>query len=368
MKYFTSLEDLKNYRDTPALSQSFLKLVLSNNVNKKFKPTIQMDIGSYLDSLLTAPDLTDDLFQVGLAKRPSDAIKGFIDDVFKEAVIENDILIDEELNTDLNSDIEVWKLEIMMKVREKGYQPKWGDDAIWKSVLTDGQGYWEELVSSQGKILITQEEFENCQNIAQLACSSSITGKYFQDQEDIDKYYQMPLYWIYENLSCKGLLDILIFEKETKTIYITDVKSTGVSTLKEWFNVCRQKNYPFQMSWYKEGVIANYPELMEDGWKIECRWVVIPTGFFKPWVIPCTQMMLKFGKKGYFKSRTNYYDHLGEINAKDKFEGQEYIPGFEKAIHLYKAKVEFDLLDYDTEYHFTNGKLDNTQVEQYYFT
>jgi len=359
MNYFVTLEDLKNYRDTEALSQSFLKLVLANNVNKKFKPTIQMDIGSYLDSLLTTPDFTDDLFQVGLAKRPSDAIKGFIDALWQEQ--------EEVVSVDLN--VEGYKNRVIEFARASSYQPKWGDDAIWNSIIKDGQGYWEEIISSQGKVLITQEEFENCQNIAQLTCSSFITGKYFQEQENIDKYYQLPLYWTYEGLSCKGLLDILIFEKETKTIYIVDIKSTGVGTLKEWFNVCRSKNYPFQFAWYKEGVVANYPELIENGWKIECRWIVIPTGFFKPWVVPCTDFMLKFGKEGYYREQRCYYSE-GFFKSPVSFtiKQEEYVPGFDEAIRRYKKKEQEGLLDYDIEYYETKGKLDNSQAEQYYFT
>ena len=352
MNYFTTLEDLRNYRDTPALSQSFLKLVLSNNVNKKFKPTIQMDLGSYLDTLLTSPDLADDLFQIGLAKRPSESMKDFIDTLWQEQ--------EEVVSVDLN--VEGYKKRVVELAREAKYQPRWGDDAIWNSIVKDGQGYWEELVSSQGKVLITQEEFENCQNIAQLTCSSSITGKYFQEQEEIVKWYQKPLYWTYEGLSCKGLLDILIFDHTTKTIVIPDIKSTGVNSLREWFNVCRSKNYPFQLAWYREGVLANYPELMEQGWKIECRWVVILTGFFKPWVVPCTETMLEVGKEGCVRFRSTY-------GIRNGFEYMsEQIHGFEEAVRRYKKKEQEGLLDYDIEYYETKGKLDNTQAEQYYFT
>jgi hypothetical protein len=324
-----------------------------NNVNKKFKETVPMLIGSYMDSLLTSPDLTDDLFQVGLAKRPSDTIKGFLDVLWSE----------QEESISQNLDVDGYKTRVIELVRAANYQPKWGDDAIWKSVLTDGQAYWEELISSQGKMLITKSEQEQCENIAQLACSSPITGKYFLDQDNIIKHYQKPLYWTCEELSCKGLLDILIFEEETKTIYIIDIKSTGVSTLREWFNVCRQKNYPFQMAWYKEGVIQEYYPMFEDGWKIECRWLVLPTEFFKPWVVPCTDLMLEVGRHGCLKFKTTYnFESANQVNYTS-----ERIYGFEEAIRRYKIKEREGLLDYDIEYYETKGRLDNTQSNQYYF-
>ena len=366
MNYFSSLKSLNDYRASTAISQSFLKAVLANNVKKEFKETIPMILGSYLDSCLTTPELTSDLFQVGLSKRPSDAIKGFLDDVFKQALIELEELIQEDvIYPVINPNLEVWKLKVMMKVKEANYQPKWGDDAVWKSIKTDGESYWEELVSSQGKMLITQEEKEKCDNITQLACSSHITGKYFIEQEEVEKYYQKDLYWTYENLSCKGLLDILIFEEQTKTIYIIDIKSTGVYSIKEWFNVCRTKSYPFQMSWYKLGVEQNYKDLIEEGWKIKCRWVVIPTEIFKPWIVPCTELMLKLGKEGYYKSKTMFY----LSDKKDKtFYGQEFIQGFDEAIQRYKVKEEKKLLDYDIEYATLDGKPNDKYANMMYFT
>lgn len=358
MNYFTTLEKLKDYRDTEALSQSYLKLVLSNKVNKKFKETLPLIIGSYLDSLLTSPELTDDLFQVGLAKRPSESMKDFMDTLWSEQ--------EETFSLDLN--VEGYKRRVVELARAANYQPRWGDDAIWNNILKECESYWQELCTSNGKMLITQLEKDQCDNIAQLTCSSPITGKYFLDQEEIVKHYQKPLYWTYGGLSCKGLLDILIFEKETKTIYIIDIKSTGVSGLREWFNVCRQKNYPFQMSFYKLGVEQNYPELLEDGWKIQCRWIVLPTGFFKPWVVPCTDSMLEFGKKGYYKSKSMFYPtDFGAVKEKT-FYGQEQIHGYDEAIRRYKIKEDQGLIDYDIEYFETQGKLNDTQSNQYYFT
>lgn len=301
MNYYPeTLQQLRDYRDHDSLSQSFLKQVISNNT-KPFKETIPMLIGSYLDALLTTVSLANDMFQVGLAKRPSEAIKGFIDRLWSEQ--------EEVISTNL--DVEGYRGRILELVKETEYQPKWGEDAVWKSILKDGQDYWQELCSSQGKMIITKDEHTLCTTIAALTLSSSITAKYFLEQKNVDKHYQKDLYWISEGELCKGLLDLLIIEHETKTIYVTDIKSTGIFSLEEWFRMASQKGYIFQMSFYLEGVIQNYQHLLDEGYTIQCRWIVIPTNVerFKPWVIPCTEEMLHFGEHGYSKLANRYKRH-----------------------------------------------------------
>lgn len=364
---YSTLKELQDYRASPGLSQSFLKMVLTNRVKKDFKETVQMCIGSYMDSLLTSPDLTDDLFQVGLAKRPSEAIKGFLDTHWETVQIDAENLTLEGVSVNININLEVQREHVLMLVREAGYQPNWGDDAIWKSIIKDGQSYWEELVTSKGKVLITSEEKDRCDTISSLVCSSSLTGKYFIKTEGVDKHYQKPLYWTYQDELCKELLDLLIFEHETKTIYIIDLKSTAVESIEDWFRVCKTKKYPFQMAWYREGVVQNYKDLIEEGWKIKCRWLVVPTNSvssFKPYVISCTDLMLGVGKYGCTKHKFSYSLDF-ENHVMYPF---ETIYGFEEAVTRYKKAKEEGLLDYDTEYYKNGGKFTDTQSEQYYFS
>lgn len=349
MIHYPTIEQIDQYRTYDAISQSFLKQVIANST-KEYRETVPMLIGSYLDALLFLPQYADDLFQVGLVKRPSDTIKGFIDSLWNSL---------EE--TEINRDLEVWKDKLMFRIREAGYQPNWGDDAVWKSVIKDGQAYWEELVSSQGKSIITEEERDLCTQLSVLTLSSPISAKYFIDQKDIDIYYQLPLYWLSNGIPCKGLLDILIVEHQTKTIYIVDLKSTGIFNIEDWFRMASQKRYEFQLSFYKEGVIQNFSELC---YKIECRWLVVPTNIqkFKPWIIPCTEQMLDGGKYGFYKTRGSVFIDKDLIGTSAK-----RYKGWNEALSIYKICNEQGLLDWDLD-HFTHqGKLDNAKANEMFF-
>ena len=117
----------------------------------------------------------------------------------------------------------------------------------------------------------------------------------------IDKYFQLPLYWNYNDVSCKGLLDLLIVEHAKKTIYYVDIKFTMIETIEQWFRVASDKKYNFQMAWYKEGIESHFENLIQQGYKVKMRWMVLSsnTTKFKPWIVPVTELMLQTGKFGF---------------------------------------------------------------------
>ena len=348
MNKYHSIEELEQYRSSDYLSQSFLKMVLANSVKKNFKETIGMILGNYTDCELTTPHLVENLFMQDLTKRPSETIRGFLVDTFN--------ILCEVDSVEMIGELEDYRELILNTARQAGYQNNWGDDAIWKSILKDGEEYWKFLIQSKGRIIITSEEMRLSKQIASLTMSHSLTGKYFIDQPNVDKYYQLPLYWLYEDLPCKGLLDILIVEHETKTIYLPDIKSTGVYNIDEWFRVCRTKGYAIQMAWYKLGVERNFQDLIDQGYTIECRWIVLPMNEFnfKPWVIPCTDMLLDIGMDGYSKTVVHEIPVFGDFK---KIKKAKYYGGIKEAITLYKLAKQNELLDFDIPYMLSQGKM-----------
>lgn len=351
MNYYSNLQELKDYRDNPAISQSYLKQLFTNN-SKPYRETLAMLSGSLLDCMLTSPDLTSELYHTGLTKRPSETVRSILTKTL-DFVIGSDSVLDE--------DIEMFKTLILEFAVEVNYQPRWSEDAKWNAILKDGLEYWIELVRSKEKIVVTQQEWDTCEMYSDLTRSSHITGKYFINQPDVDKYFQKPLYWTYHEVQLKGLVDLLIFEWETKKIYLIDIKSSGVSDIKQWFDVCRNKNYPFQMSFYLEGVKHNYNHLLSDGWTIECRWIVIPLDKFKPWVVSVSKEMLDAGRYGVKEYSSKFVVNEKEItNPYNRY-------GWEHAILLHKYKLENNLLEVDLLYEETGGKLPEQLTNQYYF-
>ena len=352
MDIYPDLTTLKNYRDTPFVSQSLLKRVLTNNT-KEFKETIPLLLGSYLDCLLTSPSLIEEMFVDDLDKRPSDNIQKFFSSLLG--------MLTEIIDVSEIKELSEYREEIIQIARQNGYQPKWSDDALWNSIEKESY-YWDFLIKSNGKSLVTKEEKNLCSLVCSYTLNHYLTGKYFITQPDVDKFYQKDLYWNVENIPCKGLLDLLIIEHSVKKIYIVDIKSTSVNSIQEWFRICRQKNYPFQMSFYREGVNQNYKELLDSGYTIECRWMVLPLNkdTFKPWIIPCTDKLLSVGKYGYKKSQ-----EVLTLDGRETIEN--FYPGWVDALSQYKYCQEEQLVDYDSLYFKYGGKMDNASVNNYFF-
>jgi len=309
---------------------------------------------------LTSPDLADKLFMQDLTKRPSEAIRGFLINTF-EVLCEVD-------SVEMIGELADYKELILNTARQAGYQNNQKDETLTNALLREGEEYWKFLTESKGRTIITSEEMRLSKTIARLAMSHPLTGKYFIDQPNVDKYYQLPLYWMYEDLPCKGLVDILIVEHETKTIYLTDIKSTGVYNIDEWVRICRTKNYPMQMSWYKLGVERNFQDLIEQGYKIECRWIVIPMNefSFKPWVIPCTQTLLNMGMYGYAKQVVSTIPTDNQEYKKIK--KVKYYGGISDALINYKLAKQNELIDYDIPYMNCGGKMSYVDIEAKFLT
>lgn len=353
---YHSLEEIEQYRSNPAVSQSLLKHILRGS-KAEYKETLPMILGSLLDCILTSPNLTNVIYAPGMAKRPSAKIQEIVDEVLEMA------LADESPDTSF----EFWEPNLLAKAREKEYQARWGDDAIINAIKKDAHSYWNEKVENKDKVLITQEEWDNMQLVAGMVKSSAVTGKYFLDQPKVSIQFQLPLYWFNEiGLECKGLLDQLIIEHETKTIYIIDFKSSTAGSIQDWFSIARQKSYHFQMAWYYEGVLQNFKHFLDDGYKIECRWVVVPlSGKFNPWVVPCTHAMLEAGKWGHYSTKTVLIDNPEKPPQYKEVMIQR--KGWLEALIIYNHCVANGYLDFDYLWNELNGKIGDALADNLFF-
>lgn len=102
----------------------------------------------------------------------------------------------------------------------------------------DCQVYYTSLIRGEGKTILTKEEKETIQSVCNSLRENTRTSRFFgrefyKNQKDIDIYYQLPVYFRYEGMNCKSLLDIVIVEnKPDGTIEVTpvDLKTTSFDT------------------------------------------------------------------------------------------------------------------------------------------
>lgn len=233
---------LKEYYDNPALSQSKLKLLLGHP--KKFleeretKEARHFIIGSAVDAILTGESDSefDNSFYVSdLENKPSELIMGIIKYVYENTPTPKG---------DLNTYLEI----ILEACNVFSYNSKWKDETRINKILEHFY-YWDSLVNSEGKTIISQSEYEIICSVAMSLKSNEYTAPYFRSDKNIEILYQLPIYFTHQEIDCKALLDMVIVDHKNKTIQIIDIKTMGdyTSNFKYAF---KNHRYDIQMAMY----------------------------------------------------------------------------------------------------------------------
>jgi len=277
------------YYENSALSQSKLKLLLTNPslFNTVREPEMFYEekkhfvIGSAVDCLLTTPTEFDDKYHISdLEKKPSDVEMSIINQVFSELI-------------DIGTLRDYPELLENAIIQHDWYGGKPGEKRI-QGLLERGEDYFQDLKASVGKQVLSVEEKTLIDSIVMSLKTNDKTAHYFQEIQGLHKYYQLPIYFICEEVECKALLDLVIFNHNHKTIQPIDIKTLGDYTINFPKSV-RQRRYDIQAAFYTEALKVRYP-----------GYIVLPFKFIVestlqpgiPLVYNCNTSLLRMGKYG----------------------------------------------------------------------
>lgn len=334
----------ENYYDSPRLSQSKLKTLLygpkafleTEEPELFFEEKRHFVLGSAVDTYLTnIAEFNEKYYISHLAEKPSDVVKSILYEVYSKA---KDKIAEDETYKNL----EFLKQEIMDSCESHGYYKNLKWETRVNKIL-DFNDYWEEIVSSENKTILSMEEAEIVSNIVRKIYTNQYTSKYFKDStEDITILRQLPIEFEVKEVECKALLDIVYIDHSNKTITPIDLKTIGES-VKNFPESLRKRSYQIQASWYVEA-LYQWKENNEfkDYNILNFKFIVVSTTEDEePIVFTCDESLLYIGKFG----RDTLY-LKGEVLG--SYEGM-------KTYHrLSKIKGYIDLLD-DYLYYMENG-------------
>lgn len=332
------VEDILNdYYQNPAISQSQLKLLLGNPAifNTVQEPEMYFEekkhfiIGSGVDCLLTqSPQDFHLKYHVSeVPNKPSDALKSIINMTFDEV----------KGNHAQIGPIRNYPDVILRACNEHAYQSRWGDELRINKVCEYWE-YWEDLKNSQGKQVLSNEEYLLIYQIAMSIKSHEVIGKYFIETPSVSIFYQYPIYFEYKGVECKALLDMVYVDHANRTIQPIDIKTVGDYVL-NFPKSIRQRRYDIQAAFYTEALewemnetaICNLPS---DYKILPFKFIVqSSTMVGTPVMFTCEESLLKIGKFGR--------EEL-VLDSKDEFYSVSHeIKGFDDLIELYKYYTEF---------------------------
>lgn len=325
--------EMNEYYENSALSQSKLKLLISDpsrfitveEPELYFEEKKHFIVGSAVDFCLTQPhrEFEEEYHVSNLENKPSDTIKSIVNQVFDKVTEQ-----EEQINLTLFSYEEV----ILECCNEHGYQSRWNDETRINKVC-EAWEYWEDLIDSRGKQVLSQEEKDLIDTIVMSIRTCEATSKYFNKQ---GVSYQVPIYFEYMDVDCKALLDMIIIDEENKSIQPIDIKTMGDKVI--YFpQSLRKRRYDIQAAFYVEGLKYLYPEYKILPFKFIVESTVDPGN---PLVFTCDETLLNIGKhgRGVVYLEGDIYEDREVITT--YYHRTEEIKGFSQLVELYKYYTE----------------------------
>lgn len=313
MIHKTPQNEIDTYYQSTALNQSRLKLLLSgieffknsgSSSELYFQEKDSFITGSGVDCLLTSTkeDFENRFYISKLKNKPSDLVKSIINMAFDN--MKNTLGEVKDMQTSPSPTY------ILQACNAHNYQPGY-KDSTKVSKICEYSEYWEELRKSEGKTILSVEEYNLILKIESSFRSGSKTSPYFlpTSGKNCDIFYQKPLYFTYKGVQCKALPDIIVVRHfdDYSTIEIVDIKTTAYHPI-DFPIPLRKYRYDIQAAWYKKAVESNKDVLgvQEDDEIKEVCFLVDSTLFPRnPIKYICNDELLNIGEFGRNQLKAN---------------------------------------------------------------
>ena len=229
-------------------------------------------IGRVLHCLLLEPANFDDQFAVMTSKIPSENNKKIIDNIFRNYLVnQNNTLTLEDYSKDILTHLLTINLHQSLKT----------DQQRLDKILTDENNeYFEFLKLSLGKTVIDQIILDNCKKSLDVIKANDdvralLQLDKIQEDDEIEVYNELIVSMSDKNLpfGFKGVLDNVVVDHNSKTIFINDLKTSGKSI----------QDFPESVDYYKywiQGtiyVMLASEKFLKDkqDWNVQLTFIVI---------------------------------------------------------------------------------------------
>lgn len=346
-------EEIFAYLCSTALNQSFLKKVVLRGRSTSLERSTQLT-GDFVDMALTLPDHVEEFYTVYTGETPSGPMEKMLLNCI-EYLIEK---------RRLTPDIKQHREAILKQCEFDEYCPKAKPDTKFQNIVAKGAYWWQFVVESSGKIVISDNEMSFGMGIVDQTKIHPVTAPYFPDASPPgrDFYYQIPIYFTVEGQACKGLPDIVVVSHTRKEIHLVDIKTIWETSRTTMFDQIRTNRYIFQSSFYAEALRQKFKDLIAQGYTVECKIMFIPKNrkVFNPEIIPVTQKMLDWEKFGGRITGRTYENEAPSFLYRSNFP----IKGWLDAVRIYQTAVRNNLQAFNLQ---VNAPITGAEAETLFF-
>jgi hypothetical protein len=167
-------------------------------------------IGSAVDCALTTPSIFSSTYRISSSNKPTGLLGKFVDAL--------------PPGLEMTSPTTFYE----SAYKKAGYKKEmtWVISYFWEN--KDVVKYYEELHSSDGRIVLAQDEYEVVNTARDLIMANEFTYPFFfAVKEDVELHHQVPIYFLYKQKACKALLDGYTVDHVEKVIQPFDLKTTS---------------------------------------------------------------------------------------------------------------------------------------------
>ena len=235
--------------------------------------------GKVIHSLLLEEELFNDHYIVSPSNLPSGPIKTVVDRVFHHHT-----QLDDATRRQQFTDYDNAVIDVMVDINY--YQNLKTDQQRLDKIFTaEAISYFNFLSIKGNKTIIDAATHEFCLNAVEIIKSNprilKLLGQDASMFDSIDiineQLIAMDTYQNYK-FGLKGIIDNLVINHDEKIIYINDIKTTG-KDLKDFKESIEYWNYWLQGAMYHTLVSNIYKDLIDQGYKIEFRFIVIDKNY-----------------------------------------------------------------------------------------
>lgn len=126
--------------------------------------------------------------------------------------------------------LELIPSEILVKYWDMYDGRNWKAETKVKNIITDGSNYYKLKFISEGKTIITTEDYELIKAQVKALKESPSTRWYFEDDnpfDGIERYYQLKFRTTKNNITYSCMMDLAIVDHPNKIIYPIDLKTSS---------------------------------------------------------------------------------------------------------------------------------------------
>lgn len=322
----TPQKEVNEYYEKELVNQSLLKGLLGgmdkfiddkDKVTAYYQEKKHFVLGSAIDDILTGEEgLFEKLYYVSeLEEKPSEIIISIVQMYYD--TIKGEKTTDEE------------REEILFDcIKKHGWYENWKRETRVNKVREQGGKYLQELINSEGKQILSMKENAVVESVVESLKKNSSYSYLFnrellQEDNNIEVYYQYPIYFEINDIDCKALLDFLIIKRNEEgkitEIKIIDLKTTSGFTSK-FHNSFTSFRYDIQAAFYINAVVEKFNIKEEDSIKLDFVFLVeSTTSPGKPLAYKISDEVILTGALGIPTITYNYSDDsIGEIPIKVK--------------------------------------------------